>query len=674
MNPLNEAVEITGSGVAPGLRVPVWRIRATQSNRMKTKLIKYALLSGLLLCGSGIMTARAASTIITFSVDMATNLANGTFNPPPPAGTGTDSVYVNGTFYGWSGLGLQLVQEGSSTVWTNSFNDTSDANGGVVSYRFQRNTGGYESTASWDNRGAQLPSTSGASLVLPTPYYGDVGPGEVVNVTFQVDMSEEIQLGHFDPKVNQVDVRGSFNGWGNAGNYLIHDPSIQVTNGGGIITSNVYTLTIPITTGAQVPGVPATNAFMEWKAVEDVGAGNASSSWENPGPTSRNDAGNRFWCNNTNQVLPIVSFSDIPYAPLAQVTLNVDMTGIIKNDPNYVPNSVSVWGTFNNWAGPLVLTNNPAAANPNLFSGVTTMPEGASIICQFRYTNSLVNGTGGWVYDFVNDAVYNNDARRTIYLPVTPTSISTNLPAVYFLDLAPDDYLPQATPVLFTVDMAGAVGTDSHAFVPGTDHVYINGMFANGGGTPYPQTWYEWSGGVNPVSAPAGYEMVRVGSTTIYTNTIIMPAGTVVGLSYQYGIDENGVNGGPAQNESSGNNHFRVVRSTAVGTYVMPTDTFTNQPYQEPLFAPGNIYEYMGTLGGGNLSVGQPVAGKIPVSWLGRPGAHLQVTSNLGSGSWQDLPETDGTNWTSGVNTANGLMSVTNWPASGNTFFRLVKP
>src|SRR5262249_42904953 len=153
---------------------------------------------------------------------------------------------------------------------------------------------------------------------------------------------------------------------------------------------------------------------------------------------------------------------------------------------------------------------------------------------------------------------------------------------------------------------------------------------------------------INPVSAPQGYHMERVGSTTIYSNTIIIPAGTVVGLSYQYGIDANGMNLGPSQNES-GNNHFRVVRSTGGGTYVMPTDTFTNQPYQEPLFAPGNIYQNMGTLGGGNLTVGLPAAGKIPVSWLGRPGARLQVTSNLGSGSWQDLPETDGTNWTSGV-------------------------
>ena len=644
------------------------RVPVRESIPMKSRSMKYALLSGLLLATAGITTVQA-NTIINFSVDMATNLANGSFNPPPPAGSGTDAVYVNGTFFGWSGNGLQLVQVGSSTIYTNSFNDTSDANGHVVSYRFRIN-GNYESTASWDNRGAQLPVTSGATLDLPTPYYGDVGPGQIINVRFQVDMAEQALLGNFTPGVSQVDVRGSFNGWGNAGNYLTNDPSILVTNVGGIITSNVYVGTFPITTGAQVPGVPATNAFMEWKAVIDP-----SGSWENPGPANANDAGNRFWCNNTDQVLPLVSFSDQPYS-LAYVTLKVDMSGVIQYDPNYVPNSVTIWGTFNNWAAGITMTNNPVAANPNLFSSsVIIMSEGTPILYQVRYTNSLV-AAPGWVYDYANDSVYNESARRTITLPVTSTALTTNVPAFYFLDLAPGDYLPRATPVLFSVDMNGAVGTDSRAFNPAFgDGVYINGMFANGGGTPYPQAWYPWSGGSDPVSAPPGYQMTRVGSTMIYTNTLIIPAGTPVALSYQYGIDPGGFNEGPLENEAgSGANHFRVVRTTALSPYVMPADTFTNQPYQEPLFAPGNIYESMGTLAGGNLSVGQPAADKVPVSWLGRPGAHLQVKSDLATGVWQDIPATDGTNWTSGVNTVNGLMSVTNWPSGGNAFFRLVKP
>jgi hypothetical protein len=631
------------------------------------KMMKCALLSGLLFGAAGIITAQA-DTIITFSVDMATNLANGSFNPPPPAGTGTNVVYVNGTFYGWSGNGLQLFQEGTGTVYTNSFDDTSDANGHVVSYRF-RIDGNYESTASWDNRGAQLPATGGASLVLPTPYYGDVGPGQIINVTFQVDMAEQVQLGTFTPGSSQLDVRGSFNGWGNAGDYLTNNPSILVTNPGGIITSNVYVGTIPITTGAQVPGVPATNAFMEWKVVIDP-----QNAWENPGPTTANDAGNRFWYNNTNQALPLVSFSDAVYS-LADVTLNVDMSGVIRSDTNYVPNSVTVWGTFNNWANGVTMTNNPGGANPNIFSSPPlTMPEATPVIVQVRYTNSLVGGSGGWVYDYLNDSVYNNNARRTVTIPVTPGVTVTNMPTFYFLDLAPDDYLAQDTPVTFSVDMNGAVGTDSHVFTPGSDGVYINGMFANGGGKYYPQTWYAWAGGINPVSAPAGYQMIQMGSTTIYTNTIIVPRGTPVALAYQYGMDPGGVNGGPLENESaSGANHFRVVRSIVSSPYGMPTDTFTNQPYAEPVFAPGNLYQGAGTLAGGNLSVGAVVGGKVPVSWLGRPGAHLQVNSGL-TGSWQDLFVTDGTNWSTGYSSTNGFVSVTNWPASSNAFFRLVKP
>jgi hypothetical protein len=61
------------------------------------------------------------------------------------------------------------------------------------------------------------------------------------------------------------------------------------------------------------------------------------------------------------------------------------------------------------------------------------------------------------------------------------------------------------------------------------------------------------------------------------------------------------------------------------------------------------------------------------VSWLGRPGAHLQACANL-AGAWQDLTATDGTNWTTGFSSTNGFVSVTNWPATDKTFFRLVKP
>ncbi len=633
------------------------------------KTMKYVLLSGLFLGMAGRITTQA-DTILSFSVNMATNLADGSFNPPEAGAGGTDSVYVNGTFYGWSGNGLQLFEQGSSTIYTNSYDDTADANGHCVSYRFRlaSETDGtnYETTASWDNRAAELPATSGASLGLPTPYYGDMGPGQVINVTFQVDLAEQVQLGTFVPGTSQVDVRGSFNGWANVGNYLTNDPTIAVTNAGGVVTHDVYTGTFAITSGAEVSGVPATNAFMEWKTVIDP-----SGIWESPGITDSGDAGNRFWCNNTNQVLPVVSFGDMSYS-IAYATVNVDMSGPVLLDPDYVPDSVVIWGTFNNWANGISMTNNPAAANTNIYSTVLTMAEGSSIVLQVRYTNSLV---GGFVYDYVDDSIYNNNARRLVTLPIMSGTLYTNLPTFKFLDLSLDDYLTADTPVTFTVDMTGAVGTDGHVFDPSADNVYINGMFANGGGTYYPQTWYPWSGSVNPVSAPAGFELTRSGSSLIYSDTITIPAGTPVALAYQYGMDEGGLSGGPEENEAaSGANHFRIVRSTVNSPYVMPTDVFTNNPYLEPVFAPGNLYQGAGTLAGGQLSVGALAGGKLPVSWLGRPGAHLQVNSSLAGSNWQDLPLTDGAKWTAGYSSNNGLVSVTNWPASGNLLFRLVKP
>jgi hypothetical protein len=241
---------------------------------------------------------------------------------------------------------------------------------------------------------------------------------------------------------------------------------------------------------------------------------------------------------------------------------------------------------------------------------------------------------------------------------VVPNVAATNVPPVYFNEAALDDYFTQPTPVLFSVDMTGAVGTDSHAFDAAADGLYINGQFAN---------WYAWAGGINPASAPAGFQMAQVGSSMIFTNTVTIPAGTPVGFAYKYGIDPNNLNGGPLDDEArSGANHYRVVRSTALNPYPMPQDKFGYQ-YSEPFFS---------SVGATNseLSIGSLSGGKATISWLGRPGARLQATTNVLSGTWQTLAATDGTNWTVGYNSTNGFVSTTNWPATNRAFFRIIKP
>lgn len=92
----------------------------------------------------------------------------------------------------------------------------------------------------------------------------------------------------------------------------------------------------------------------------------------------------------------------------------------------------------------------------------------------------------------------------------------------------------------------------------------------------------------------------------------------------------------------------------------MPLDKFGTQ-YGEPAF--------------GQLSVGPAASGCVPVSWLGLPGVHLQVSGDVAAATWQDLLNTDGAGWTSGFMSPDGFVSVTNYPTSGSkTFIRLVKP
>ncbi len=121
--------------------------------------------------------------------------------------------------------------------------------------------------------------------------------------------------------------------------------------------------------------------------------------------------------------------------------------------------------------------------------------------------------------------------------------------------------------------------------------------------------------------------------------------------TYKYGINGNDDEAPP------NSNHVRFVRTT--GAYTLPRDTFGAQ-LVEPSF--------------GLLSAGPASAGSVAISWLGRPGVHLQANTALSGGTWQDLLNTDGATWTQGHASTNGLVSVTNYPAMGaKTFFRLIK-
>src|SRR6185369_8915939 len=133
-----------------------------------------------------------------------------------------------------------------------------------------------------------------------------------------------------------------------------------------------------------------------------------------------------------------------------------------------------------------------------------------------------------------------------------------------------------------------------------------------------------------------------------YTITLPIKGGNARRLQFKFGID--GPNHGFMDNENPVySDHVKYVRNNNPA-YTMSTTEFGNlylSTLVEPVF--------------GNLAVGAQVAGHIPITWLGCPCATLQTKTSVSSGSWTDLPATDGT-------------SSTNWPNSGGLrYFRLQK-
>jgi len=581
---------------------------------MNIKSKQCSLLVGLLFGAAGIINSQAAnSTIVTFSVDMSTNIANLSFDPT------ADTVYVHGTFNGWA-TPIALVQQGTGTVYTNTVNDTAEVNGNTMIYQYYFSHPATPATVyeGNPNRCAQLPTTSGASLVLPTPYFNDLGAPVVSSVTFQVDMSQQIQLGTFTNGTGTVEARGSFEGWTGALVPLTNDPSIVVVNKFGLSTSNVYTGTFLITNSP--------NGKEEFKYVMNGG------SYEGPANTDSDydNSNNRYFI-NVAQTLPIVNFSDAPYAPLSQVSFSVDMSAQAYYG-NWTPSDgVFCAGVNGDWNNDAVntMTNNPSASNTNIYYATFTVGEGSSIYYKFTY-----NGTGGTVYESPTSTGGNNRVFTV------PTQSSVTVPTVLFDDLSINDLLVSNTLVTFSVDMSHAVqyGT-STAFNPSTDNVFVNGA------------WLGWLGW-DPISL-AAYQLTNnpVGSS-IYTLQVMFPKGSSLPITYKYGI--NGTDNEAAANQ----NHERVIRSIATGAYSLATDTFGTQ-YDEPAF--------------GQLAVQKSAGGNVQLSWLGAPNVEVQTSSSVTSGPWVSLPQTSGVLWSAGVSSVNGLVSVTNMPASGSSYFRLIK-
>jgi hypothetical protein len=543
---------------------------------------------------------------------------------------GTDHIEVQSGFNltGGNWGGNQLTNIPSTTLYQNTFDITSPAPGSVVEYKFHiwgtRDV--WESLYYYPDGNRRFTLASSAQSV-PSAFFSDTwaasGPG--IAVTFQIDMSAQVGAGYFNPGGGDlIQAMGAFNNSWN-GFALTNDPNASNTN----LYTGTYTET------ARPPGTR-----IEYKFAVNVGGGGTLNYESIAGYPDNNRS--FMLATVSPELLPSVFFSDTSGFPIkAGVYFQLDLSSqILTKAFNPAQDIASVRGAAMGW-------DNPPGSGLQLF--VDSARPGI-------YTNTYLTASQltGAAFEYKN-TFYQTATANTVWENGGNLSVTfignepTNSAGYHMITVGPDlfdnfladtnDYLPADTLVTFILSMTNAQsypGFSPQITFNQTMGVAINGDWLG---------WYSWT-----AAAPvADYLTNGTSGDLIYSQTLLIPQGNSLQLTYKYGIDD----GTDSLDNEAGfaTNHVRFIRK--VGSYTMPMDTF-GTAVTEPLMA--------------NLTVGPPVAGHVLVSWLGNPGVHLQTAASIVGATWQDHLDTASYSSPSGIYSTNYPMSA------GPTFFRLVKP
>jgi hypothetical protein len=230
---------------------------------------------------------------------------------------------------------------------------------------------------------------------------------------------------------------------------------------------------------------------------------------------------------------------------------------------------------------------------------------------------------------------WENDPNRSFTL----VADSQTLPVALFNNADTNVILTADTLVTFMVSMTNAQSYPG--FTPPITFDQSMGVVVNGDWIP----WWDWN-----ATPPAQYYLTNgTSGDWLYSQTLLIPKGNPLKLTYKFGIDDFVSN---FDNEAGfATNHVRYVRQ--VGSYNLPLDTFGTEVTELPL---------------GQITIGAPAGGSVPLSWLGLPGAYLQTSTDLSNpGGWVDHPET------AAYGDSSGIYS-TNYPVgAAATYFRVFK-
>lgn len=343
------------------------------------------------------------------------------------ADPGNLAFEVAGDFNGWSGgAGYQLNPIGNG-VYSNSCVIPT-----AGSHEFKFRTPGSWSDiyfgSDFGNGGANAsftttnsPQTVPIRLDLPNGRWvvGDLAPPPVTNtVVFSVDMTVQVEIGHFTPGTDTVACRGSFNSWG----------SLALTNDPAGANTNLYVGVVSL-----VNSPLASYSYKFWDSNAKAGNGG----WESPMSTGGGDRAFKLLASNGTVTLPSVSFNDLTSTAdfLTEdtlVTFTVNMTnaiaiGGVPFDPTvdkvYLNGDWIPWWS---WTDPLQpylpyeLTN--GTSGDKLYSGTFLIPQGNPLQLVYKFS---INGTDNELPMSVNHTRYiRNEANYNMPLDAFGTKVT----------------------------------------------------------------------------------------------------------------------------------------------------------------------------------------------------------------------------------------------------------
>jgi hypothetical protein len=230
---------------------------------------------------------------------------------------------VAGSFNDWSTTQDELIDDDNDSVYTKTVEINS---GQTINYKFlyTNKSGG----TTWEGDPNRTFFVDDGENVIER-FFNDVNPNVQLadgNITFNVDMSVLEELGVYDPAVDQLQVRGGFNGWSDS------DPARSHMNQDPLFPSNWF-LQVPF----EKFEVNSVLQFKYYVFLADTAGEIWVDGWERPLSMG---GGNRevVFEGSDNQVLDMVYYDDVypqfvvPEGQQISVTFRVDMTDAMDPD------------------------------------------------------------------------------------------------------------------------------------------------------------------------------------------------------------------------------------------------------------------------------------------------------------------------------------------------------